>query len=402
MKEIIARLLPVLAAGALVAGCTEDAETSPAGRRGGGRPGRRGERPAAAAIPVKAEPVEARDMVAYVETHARLEAERTVAVLGRSTGLVEQLLVEEGDRVRTGQVLARLEKEQLQLALQQSQVSLEQVRSSYDRVAALQAHKMVSEAEFDAARHQLANAQVRHQEVQLNLDYAEIRAPIPGVVMSRSVELGDLVRGNQELYTIADLEPLLARIHIPEKRIQQIREGQEARLVIESLASSDFTGRIRMISPGVDQESGTVKVTLEIPDNSRRLKPGMFSTVRIITDRHADALVIPKKALIIETDDDDVFIIEDGKAVRTRVELGFVEGDAVEVLAGLQVGQRVITVGHDGLKDGAVVRAIGEYGDEPAANDSTADGASSTDSSAVAARTGNQRPAGRAPGPVAP
>ena len=79
---------------------------------------------------------------------------------------------------------------------------------------------MVSEAEFDAARHQLANAQVRHQEVQLNLDYAEIRAPIPGVVMSRSVELGDLVRGNQELYTIADLEPLLARIHIPEKRIQ--------------------------------------------------------------------------------------------------------------------------------------------------------------------------------------
>ena len=367
MDQTIARLFPVLVAGSLMAGCTDEAETSPA--QGGGPGGGRG-RPPAAAIPVKAEPVEVRDMVAYVETHARLEAERTVAVMGRATGLVEELLAEEGDRVRTGQVLARLEKEQLQLQLQQAQVSLEQVRSTYDRVAALQASKMVSEAEFEAARHQLANAQVRLQEVQLDLDYAEIRAPIPGVVMSRSVELGDLVRGNQELYTIADLEPLLARIHIPEKRIQQIREGQEARLIIESLANSDFTGRIRMISPGVDPESGTVKVTLEIRDRSGKLKPGMFATVRIITDRHADALVIPKKALIIETDDDDVFVVEDGKAIRTRVELGFVEGDAVEILSGLQPGQRVITMGHDGLKEGAVVRAIGDVPDQPAPADS--------------------------------
>lgn len=386
MKQILARLLPVLVAGALTASCTDESETTPAppGRGGGGGGGR----PPAAAIPVKAEPVQVRDMVSYVETHARLEAERTVAVLGRATGLVEQLLVEEGDRVRTSQVLARLEKEQLQLQQQQAQVSLEQVRSTYDRVAALQASKMVSQAEFEAARHQLANAQVRLEEAQLDLDYAEIKAPIPGVVMSRSVELGDLVRGNQELYTIADLEPLLARIHIPEKRIQQIRVGQEARLVIESLPGDGFPGRIRMISPGVDPGSGTVKVTLEIPDRSGQLKPGMFATVRIITDRHADAMVIPKKALIIETDDDDLFVVEDGKAVRTRVTLGFVEGDGVEVLSGLEPGQRVITVGHDGLKDGAVVRAIGEYGDQPAAVDSAAGGPTASVATDSATATG--------------
>jgi len=326
------------------------------------------------AIPVKTEKVRRGDMDAYVQTHARLEAERSVEVLARATGLVEELAVEEGDRVSEGQVMVRLEKEELQLRMQQAEVALRQVQASYDRTKTLHERRMVSEAEFETVRHQLENAQVAFEEARLDLAHADIRAPISGVVMWRGVELGDLVRTNQAILALADLEPLLARIHIPEKRMHQIRERQEARVLVESLPDATFTGRIRMISPGVDPQSGTVKVTLEIPDLSGRLKPGMFTSVRIITDRHLQTLIVPKKALIIETDEDDVFVLDEGKARRTRVELGFVDGDRVEVLVGLDETAQVITVGQEGLKDGAVVRVVGQQIQEEVPGESGEEG----------------------------
>jgi len=333
----------------------EEAKGPAAGRRRGNRPPGGAE----AAIPVKTEAVRRGDMVTYVQTHARLEAERQVDVLARATGLVETIAVEEGDRVREGEVLVRLGKEELELRLQQAQVALRQVNATYERTKALHDSRMVSEAEYESVRHQVENAQVALDEVKLSLDYADIRAPISGVVMRRLVEVGDLVRSNQQVLELADLEPLLARIHVPEKRMHQIREGQEARVLIESLPDEQFTGEIRMISPGVDPQSGTVKVTLEISDALGLLKPGMFTSVRIITDRHLNTLIIPKKALIIETDEDDVYVVADGKARRTRVELSFVEGDLVEVVQGLGEGAQVITVGQDGLKDGMAVRSVG-------------------------------------------
>jgi len=298
-------------------------------------------------------------MVTYVQTHARLEAERQVDVLARTTGLVETIAVEEGDRVREGDILVRLGKEELKLRLQQAQVALQQVNATFTRTKALHDSRMVSEAEFETIRHQVENARVSLDEVKLSLAYADIRAPISGVVMLRLVEVGDLIRPNQQVLELADLEPLLARIHVPEKRMHQIREGQEARVLIESLPDEKFAGEIRMISPGVDPQSGTVKVTLEIPDALGRLKPGMFASVSIITDRHLNTLIIPKKGLIIETDEDDVYVVAEGKARRTRVELGFVEGDQVEVVQGLEEGNQVITVGQDGLKNGMAVRPVG-------------------------------------------
>jgi membrane fusion protein (multidrug efflux system) len=298
-------------------------------------------------------------ITAYVQTHARLEAERWVGVVSRTQGRAEELLAEEGDQVREGQVLVRLDKKELSLQVQQAQVVLEQTRSAHERTQALFARQLVSQEEADAARHQFESAQVALEEARLNLAYADIAAPIAGTVMQRAVELGDLVRPNQEIFAVADLEPLLARIHVPEKRMRQIREGQEARITIDAFPEQVFSSSVRMINPGVDPQSGTVKVTLEIPSQRGGLRPGMFATVRIITEEHPQALLIPKKALILETDEDDVFALVEGKARRTRVELGFADGEQVEVLSGLDEGMEVITVGQEGLRDGAAVRVVG-------------------------------------------
>lgn len=341
-------------------GCGE--EQAAQGPQRGGWGGRE-----AAAIPVKGEQVARGDMNAYIETYSRLEAERRVSVLARTTGLVEELAVEEGDPVRQGQVMVRLNKDELSLNWRQAEEAFADASTNYDRIKALHERGMVSQSKYDAARLRLDNAKLALEEAQLNLAYADIAAPIAGIVTQRLVELGDLVRGNQEVFVVADLSPLLVKIFAPEQRMYQLHPGQEATIAVEALPDTSFRGRIRMMSPEVDPASGTVKVTLEVASGGV-LKPGMFATVRIITARRPQTLIIPKKALVLETDEDDVFLIEDGKVRRVAVELGFAEGDQVEIVSGLKEGDQVVTIGHEGLKDGATVRLAGEGLTAPAAS----------------------------------
>lgn len=338
----------------LALGCGEE-EVAQGTRRGGGGWGGR----EAAAIPVKGEKVTRGDMSAYIETYSRLEAERRVSVLARTTGLLEELAAEEGDQVRQGQVMVRLNKDELSLNLRQAEQNFADASANYDRIKALHERNMVSQSEYDTAHLRLDNAKISLEEAQLNLAYADVTAPIAGVVTQRLVEVGDLVRGNQEVFVIADRDPLLVRIFAPEQRMYQLHPGQEATIAVEALPDTSFRGRIRMISPEVDPASGTIKVTLEVASDGI-LKPGMFATVRIITERRPQTLIVPKKALILETDEDDVFRIENSTVRRVAVELGFVEGDQVEIVAGLKEGDQVVTVGHEGLKDGAAVRLAGE------------------------------------------
>ena len=353
--------LAILGAGLLALsagyGCDDKEGSAPSwGGRGGGGWGQRGE---TAAIPVRAEAVERRDMYAYVQTHARLEAERSVGVVARAAGLVMELLAEEGSQVAAGQALARLDKDQLVLWRQQAQVAVDQAELAHERTTSLFDRALVSQEELDAARHQLENARLNLAEADLNLEYGDIRAPIAGIVMRRDVELGDMVNPNQALFTIADLDPLLARIRIPESRLQQVSVGQPAKVEIDALAGGPFSGEVRMINPGVDPASGTVKVTLEVPAGDNGLRPGMFAAVRLITGVHPATLVVPKQALILETDADDVLLFDDGLVRRARVELGYSEGDRVEIVSGLRDGDQVITVGQEGLKDGQSVRLAG-------------------------------------------
>jgi len=361
---VTSHLCSVLLATALslCLGCGEEegGANATAGRSGrGGGYGPEGGRGPAAAIPVRAEPVARQDMHAYMETYARLEAERQVSVLARATGLVQQLSVEEGDFVTEGQLLVELDRAQASLQLRQSQAALDEARANYERFQVLSENNMVSQSEFETTRLRYNNSRISLEDAQLNLTYTSIKAPISGVLTRRMVELGDLVRGNQEIFVVADLDLLLVRMFIPERRMYQVEPGQRATISVEALPDQTFEGQIRMISPEVIPESGTVKVTLEVPADGL-LRPGMFATVRLITDRHPQTLVIPKKALVLETEDDDVFKIVDSKVQLVQVEIGLAQGDRVEVLAGLEIGDLLVTVGHDGLKDGTAVRVVGQ------------------------------------------
>jgi membrane fusion protein (multidrug efflux system) len=221
---------------------------------------------------------------------------------------------------------------------------------------------MISSEELDATRRRHESAAVGVERAEITLAHTVIHAPIAGVVTRRLVEQGDLVQANQEICEIADLDLFLAKVFIPERQIFQITADQSAKVTLEAVPGETFTARIRMVSPQVDAESGTVKVTLEVA-GSERLKPGMFATVRLITGRRPRTLVIHKAALVLETEEEDVIAIVDSRSKRLPVELGLMEGDRVEVLSGISEGDMLVTVGHNGLQEGTLLRVVG-----PAAN----------------------------------
>ncbi len=168
------------------------------------------------------------------------------------------------------------------------------------------------------------------------------------------------------LFRISDFTPLLCPIQVPERELAKLRTGQPAYLEVEAWPGERFSAKVQRVSPVVDAETGTIKVTLEV-DARGKLRPGMFARVFLETDIHRDTLVIPRTALSLESIGDTVYVLADGDvASRREVELGFREGDYVEVTSGVAVGEAVVTVGQDGLSEGTPLKVLRRDGSDEA------------------------------------
>ncbi|MEE2754290.1 MAG: efflux RND transporter periplasmic adaptor subunit [Candidatus Latescibacterota bacterium] len=339
-------------------GCGGESEQAGKGGERGGR------NRAVAAIPVKAEAVVRSEISRSVLKNTTLEADRWVNVRARRQGQIVKIHKEEGDAVREGNVIAELDSDDAKLQVTQMDVAYMDAKRNFTRVEKIFKRNLVSEEQFETAKTQMDRAGAQLEQAKLNLSYTKILTPIEGIVTARIVEIGNVVTNNQVVFSVANFDPLLARIRVPEKEIGRIEVGQEARISVESENEKLFKGRVKMISPVVDPESGTIKVTVEIPGSNRILRPGMFASVHIITETRINARVIPKKALVLEGEGNQVFVLDRGeegsKARRSRIEIGFSDSDRLEVVSGLDEGDLVITVGQDGLRPGANVRIVGE------------------------------------------
>jgi len=362
-----------------VAGCDRNAES---GREVGyGRPaaGERSEgqmppggHETAAAVPVEVVEVERRSISSYIETNGTLEAENEVDIIARVSAPIVELKAEEGMAVREGQLLARLEDEEYRAQQAIYRVSLEETRMAYERARELQGENLISAEEFERAKAAFEGAKAQFERNEIDLSYTEIRSPFDGVIVRRYVDLAQSVSVNTPLFRISDFTPLLCPIQVPERDLSRVRNGQRGYLTVESYPGERFEASVLRISPVVDAASGTVKVTLDV-DRRDKLRPGMFARVFVETESHDGVLVIPKKALSLESIGDTVYVERDGVASRREVTLGFREGDYVEVVSGVAETDRVVIVGQDGLSDGTPIRVV-TAGGEPVETASAPDG----------------------------
>lgn len=316
------------------------------------------------AIPVEVDTVRTGPIEAWLRATSTLEAAQEAQIVARVAGIVEQVAVEEGEQVRAGQVLVRMERERLELELRRARAALEQARSEYERNRELARRKLVSPDVLDRARFDLDAARAAYELAELSLRESEVTAPFDGVVTARYVKVGNHVNAMAPLLRITGIHRVEAPVHLPETEVGKLAVGQLAELEIDALGEARLPGRVARIVPVVDPATGTVKVTTTVEDEAGRLRPGMFARVGIRYDRREQALLVPRAALIDQDGEQTVFVVgEDSIAQRRRLRTGYAEGDVVEVLDGLTDGERVVVTGQSQLRDGARVTIVEPLGE---------------------------------------
>lgn len=304
-------------------------------------------------------------------------------------GRLEKILVNIGDQVASGQLVAVLDDDEYRQQVSQAKAELEVARANlterentlqnaereYNRTVVLREKKIASESQLDAslsafkiqqAKLDVAVAQVSQKAAALKmaevrLSYTQIRLPQTNtagnrVVGERFVDEGAMLSANREIVSILDIGTLIAAIHVIERDYANIRRGLAATVSTDAYPGRTFSGQVVRIAPMLKENSREARVEVEIPNDQNMLKPGMFVRVSIAFDQHDNATVIPSDSLIKRNGIQGVFVVdsEEHKAHFTEVTVGIVSDNQVEILAPPMSGD-VVTLGHHLLEDGGAI-----------------------------------------------
>lgn len=325
---------------------------------------------------VKIEPVKRQPINAFLVLNGVVEPERKVEVYSRLSAYVKQIVKEEGDFVNKNDVLALLDDTEISISHRQAEIQLEQAKLTlkdeeinHERSKQLKETDMISEQDFQLAQANYNKAKLDHQtrlenfkDLELQLSYTKIKSPVEGYVTERLIEVGTRVNTNQQVFTVEDFSPLLVKVYVPTSDIVNLNTGMASEITTDVLAGMVFNGKIKIVNPRIDVQSGTVKVTIEVFDKTRKLKPGMFVETKVLIRNNPDALVIPRKSVSYKQNQAFVYISQrQGMQVQVSerpIKTGIAEGDFIEVLEGLEEGDRIVTVGVEALKDKMKVRIV--------------------------------------------
>jgi multidrug resistance efflux pump len=338
-----------------------------------------------------------------------------VTIYSKVQGWVEKINVREGDRVKTGQVLATLDAREAEATVAQSKASLEaaiarlkqvkatseetiqsqiqQAKANLDfaeedlkRFRELQQKDFISRQQLDDARTKysvakaaydlalnnvrqktwendiaLAEAQVQQAKATLDLNQAQmanliILAPMNGKITKRYVDPGIMVKDTTPILAMMDLDEVKILVNVIEKELVRLQKGQEVKVTVTAFPNRTFQGGIAIINPALDLQSRTAEIQISIPNPGYILNPGMFGRVEALLRSDPQATLVPIQALITDEDKDFVYVLKDGKAYRRPVQKGISKDTVVEITRGLNPGEQVVTAGQEFLRDGIAVR----------------------------------------------
>lgn len=375
-------------AGALVCALALVSCGMPMGPRGAGGPG--GAMTTATLIPDVVVPVEASkptrgNIATYFETTTRVEAERLVNVAAKASARCIAVLAEVGDAVKVGEIIAELERDEAQALYQQSDVQVRQNKTSFELAQRQYEEGLGPKVEMDNARYAYDQSLATLETQKLQLENLTIRAPIDGVITSRTIQEGMLVSTGMEVFRIVDPTSFILTISPPERELPRLEVGQKAKVTIDAMRGKEFEATIRRINPSVDPVSGTVKVVLDFDEDMRKsLRESSFARVKLVMATLQNVLLAPKEALIEEEGRQYVFVVRpapeaadgpkpesapapaDGAATdenaiplvaeRVEVRAGLEDTNRVQILSGVTEDDLLITNGQYTLKPGAKVR----------------------------------------------
>jgi membrane fusion protein (multidrug efflux system) len=321
---------------------------------GKGNPGH-GPGGAGAPAPVEVGLVQALRVSDDVQTVGSLRSRRGVMLRPEAAGRIVQINFADGQRVKGGQLLVQLDDTLQRAQLQQAEAQATIARTNLQRSRELLAQGFVSQSAVDQndAALQVAQAQVALARAQLAR--MKVLAPFDATAGIRLVNLGDYLKDGADIVNLEDLSSMRVDFRLPERYVAQVKVGQAVEIAIDALPGRAFTGSVVALDALVDADGRSLLIRAQIDNAGTVLRPGMFARPRIVFAVRKGALMVPEEALLPQGSRQYVYRIEaDGKggeqARRIEARLGLRQPGKVELLAGVQPGDRVVIAGHDRLR----------------------------------------------------
>jgi membrane fusion protein (multidrug efflux system) len=380
MKRGLAIGLILLALGAGFWGCLKAKEEPKGAEKSAARP----------PVAVEATQVRVGDLMEGIDVVGSLTPKFEARLKSEYAGIVTDVYVNEWVRVKKGTPLARLDSREIEAMVQKSQAAVEVgkanllqaevagnraerelVRAQNLKESGLitqqnlddaQTEKSAASARIAAARAQLLAAEKDLRQAQTRLAKVVIYSPLDGVVSQRNINVGDLVGepgATRIMFQIVDNRLLNLTVTVPSMEMGRLSLGQSLTFTTDTFPGKTFSGLVKFINPEVNEADRSVKVIAEVPNSPEILKAGMYVKGRIITGQRKDVFQIPKTALLswdVGAKQGEVLVVQQDLALLKSIRTGSLSGDWVEVVSGLQKGDRVITRGGFNVKNGDRVK----------------------------------------------
>jgi RND family efflux transporter MFP subunit len=309
---------------------------------------------------VEVAPVEVGTIARAVAVSGNIEPLRNVAVNAQLAGALREVNVEEGSRVAEGAILATLDDSEIAAQLAAAEATFGLAQSTLERAESLRAQQIITVAEYERDRAQLAAARASRDQLRTRLGYATIRAPIGGVITAKNVEAGDIVGVQNRLFTIAYVDTLVVRVQVSELDVVALRQGETTRLALDAFPGQPLSGTIRRIFPAADPTSRLVPVEVAITGaDARTARPGFLARVEFALGAREGVLLVPASAIVTNAAGSRfVYVVQGDRAERRVVETGMTSEGRVEIVQGVEGGEVVVVAGANVLRDGAAIRVV--------------------------------------------
>ena len=315
-----------------------------------------------AAVPVAVTPAQRRTLARSVTLSAPVEPLRQIGVNSQMTGTVLRVVVQEGDRVRQGDLMATLDTRETEAQLDRARATLQNAEAAFRRASEMHDAKIITDAEYEQARATFETARSDSRLWETRLGFGRITAPAAGVVTAKLVEAGSAVSPNQRMFELADESLLVVRVQVSELDVVNLAGREHVRVALDAYPNApSIPGRVRRVFPSADPVSRLVPVEVALgpPPPGVEVRPGFLARVRLDLQDVADALAVPEPAIGAGAEGAFVFVVAADTLVRRPVTTGLSADGWVEIASGLASGERVVVSGFTNLRPGLRVQVAG-------------------------------------------
>jgi len=335
-------------------------------------------------VPVEVIPIQNGRIIQFLTFNGDVQAELEVKVFSKIPDRIEKYYLDEGNFIQKGAAIARIYATTIEQGVRQAEAGLSAAKAQeanvaveYERAQRLFKENAMSkqqydlvETQYEAAKAALEQAQAGLLSAKSTLADATVSAPISGIIGKRYYEAGDMANPALPVATVVQMERVKVTFDATENDLGKIRIGQEAEIRVRSFEDETFPGKVSKISPVLDPMTRMASVEVTVNNPTRRLKPGMFAIVKVLTGVIENTIAVPRYATVEKSSIQRIngeeqvvtnylaYVVEGDKAVQRKLEVSYVDHIQLAVTGGLKVGEQLVTVGQASLRDSTLVKII--------------------------------------------